>query len=546
MLPEKQKCVIEEFNPKDYNKIIDSLDYFMALILQNNPDADIITVHNFVQLIKTNYYTKWWKINEFELHLVRIFNEMYQLIDPIRNNWPKIRDNYSDLTTNIRQTLQTDGSQQDCDPSEIINIEAISDIAIKKYIVAILNQSSNYEENSTTTNQMNRDLIGDFERILTLPTELGLLNNAVLALQPYVYDNYTQNCGNCGSCNICCREQKFDPEGPYFVTLMARLDDLNRRMSYYEQKKRGPQGERGPSGPQGPIGPPGGKYVPDEKTIIHDETTQTISINPGLIDSVNNRFVELQTLKQNKNDPDLTTTDKTIVGAINEINNKFNSEEIKRIKSILRAAAFGINKNQPDPVLAFENTGFFTERIDYSDLDKPDDNMVTDDQGNPKDIRKIRSSHYSGNTWFDNDGNTTLRDYQGKLTYKGEDIGYNFWEYSNGSIYTVRLKGPNKNIDCNNRPINKVDPPTHDTDATNKQYVDSKINNFSNNLNKQTSDLLISQKVNAVLNFCTTMQRIIYNDDKLGTNLYNTALKMALGKFSVLSEPKKDPKDDIT
>lgn len=99
--------------------------------------------------------------------------------------------------------------------------------------------------------------------------------------------------------------------------------------------------------------------------------------------------------------------------------NPFTELELQKIRSILDNFAFGYNKATGN----FQQFGTFSEQTVYSDLDKPDDNIVTDKIGNPKEIRKVNFAHYSGNAWYGEDGKTiSLRDYQNKLTYQGNEI----------------------------------------------------------------------------------------------------------------------------
>lgn len=236
------------FEVQDLNKIADSLDYFMALILQDmGDDVDIITLQTFITAVKTNYYFGYWKRNEFDLYMLAAFKMMYEIVDPIKDGWPKISEKYKDLTTTINMTLNSDGNTNQCQDEPTVK-------NIKEYIVAILNQSATVTENTVTTEQMNRNMVDDFKKMLAMPSKMKVINQAVLSLQPYVYDD--DSCGDCGGCGKC-RKQKFDTNKPYFVTLMKRLDELCHRMSYYERTKTGPRGPEGPQGPEGETGPKG-------------------------------------------------------------------------------------------------------------------------------------------------------------------------------------------------------------------------------------------------------------------------------------------------
>lgn len=244
MTKDKIKLTLSSWQKTEYKPIMDSLDYFMALILDSYPEADLISVSQFINAIKVNFWPKYWKCDELELYLVQAFGMIYDKIDPIKNQWPTIKEKYSDLSTTINQTLSTDGSEQDCTPDT-----EITDIAVKKYIVAILNQSSTYSENSTKTEAMNRNLIDDLTKILKIPSTLKLINDTVLTLQPYIYDKESE-CGGCGHCQKC-KKQEWECDDPYFVTLMRKFEEVVKTIQDYNRLKTGPKGDRGPEGPMG-------------------------------------------------------------------------------------------------------------------------------------------------------------------------------------------------------------------------------------------------------------------------------------------------------
>lgn len=98
---------------------------------------------------------------------------------------------------------------------------------------------------------------------------------------------------------------------------------------------------------------------------------------------------------------------------------QFTDEEVQRIKKFLENGAWGINKVTEN----LEFKGIWTPFKFYNDLDKTDNNMVTDNLGN--DLPNIRSRanfHYAQNMWYDEEGNIILEAYQGKLTYKNKEI----------------------------------------------------------------------------------------------------------------------------
>lgn len=153
-------------NKQNFYKIIDNLDAFRYLLRTNYPDADLLTIDKFIQIIKTKYYYKYWKENEFDLQLIQIFGDIYSKVDPITKNYPTLKDKYQDISTTDNLVIHTDGNTETCQTEPTIK-------DIKNYIVSILNQDATYTQNSNTTSTMNRNLIDDVQKILNLPTQLN-------------------------------------------------------------------------------------------------------------------------------------------------------------------------------------------------------------------------------------------------------------------------------------------------------------------------------------------------------------------------------------
>jgi len=220
--------------------IRNNTDYFIALLLQENSTSDLPTIQKFVGLIINQFYFDYWKENEFDRQMIRVFNEFYSSSNPIKNNI-KLQEKYIDIVTHDNDALRSDGSSQECQKDG--NIKDVT-----KFIVSITRQTNTHAQNVSKSELVNKNLIDDINKILAMPTYASAMNAAILALQPFVYQK-NPDC-DCGKCNRC-REQKFDTNEPYYRTLMAKLQQLCDRVAYLENIKIGPQGERGPTGHDG-------------------------------------------------------------------------------------------------------------------------------------------------------------------------------------------------------------------------------------------------------------------------------------------------------
>lgn len=565
------KTIINNHPTNKYQSISDSIDYFLAIILQKYSDTDVITAEKYVNLIKTNYFFKYWKQNEFDLYMLDNYGSVYERISPLKNNWPQLQAKYTDLNETIANTLNTDGNTQTCQPEP-------SEKDVTKYIVAIINQSNNYQTTNSTSQIMNKNFIDDFQKILNLPSNTTILNNAILSLQPYVYSN-NKDCGDCGYCSNCIK-QSFDTNEAYYIDIMKHIKELEKQMTYFDWKKRGPrgfslqeiqvtydnflksyyaneftrislkpilengeelpivnfevrngidgpegpmgpigpmgphgpegpqgphgpQGERGPQGPQGPKGEKGDSggsgtlwqkvdtsdFKPNTKRNYqiknYDSSKFIYYVETGAMSSGSDSEVQWLTSENH-----LTYTHPTASGKIITLDKKglvqtgpsdtlnflnvqciplekwyngiqgvagpqgqqgppgeqgiqgpqgiqgirgeqgpqgpagkdgkqqFTEEQAKRLIALLDQTAFGINKVTGN----LEQKGFFTEQVFYNDLDKPSDNMVTDNIGNDLDLRRIAFIHYSGTGWYDSSGALGVRYYQDKLTYRNEEV----------------------------------------------------------------------------------------------------------------------------
>lgn len=98
---------------------------------------------------------------------------------------------------------------------------------------------------------------------------------------------------------------------------------------------------------------------------------------------------------------------------------QFTSVEVSRLKALLAKTAFGVNKFTSN----LEQRGFFTEQTFYVDLDKPNDNMVTDEKGESLPIRKQFFVHYSGTGMYkDNGSDLMVRSYRDQFTYNNKEV----------------------------------------------------------------------------------------------------------------------------
>lgn len=406
-----------------FSKIIDSLDYFTALLMQNYPEADIITINKFVQIIKTKYYYKFWKENEFDLEMIQVFADLYLKVDPITNNYPTLKDKYQDITISENTNINTSGNTQLCQTEPTIK-------DIKNYIVSILTQDASYSNNNVKTESMNRNLIDDVQKILNLPTQLNFINRAVLSLQPFIYDN-PRNCGDCGKCDICSRVQKFDPNSEYYTTIMKRIDEISRKVDYFDRKKQGPQGPEGPIGPEGPEGPQGPKGDPGDTTaeiMLENSVVEyfTIASSQNLfslrLDA--DRGLANILLKTNQY-TDLLTTNKTLIGSLNELYNKSATINLNGTKPI------NITKNndQFEIILQYNTSDFKVDAPDYNltlNRDTIQTKLIPNGNIEITTDNKIRSFDPS----FDN--NKFLKDFSLYLATDAEGI-----EVSDSVLYTT-------------------------------------------------------------------------------------------------------------
>ena len=91
-----------------------------------------------------------------------------------------------------------------------------------------------------------------------------------------------------------------------------------------EGRLKGPKGDQGPEGPQGPKGDKGDPGDYPSWGNIHGDLSNQTDLYAELNKKANKTYVDqadsaLNEGKQNKNDPQLATTNKSIVGAINEL-----------------------------------------------------------------------------------------------------------------------------------------------------------------------------------------------------------------------------------
>lgn len=206
--------------------IKDNLDNLTSYLQTQNPNSDILSIQKYIDLINTNYYSGFYKENEFELYMNLEYQSIYSKIDPT-NKWPELQQKYSNLTTTINETLSTDGAKEDTDyeaPSEL------NEISIKKYITAILTQSSNYANNSVTTEVMNQNLIDDFNKILSIPSSITIMNQSVLKLQPYVYSTQQTFIDPYNGIS------KWKDTDPTYQTVMRLIDEINDRLDLLDRK----------------------------------------------------------------------------------------------------------------------------------------------------------------------------------------------------------------------------------------------------------------------------------------------------------------------
>jgi len=62
--------------------IKDNLDNLTSYLQTQNPNSDILSIQKYIDLINTNYYSGFYKENEFELYMNLEYQSIYSKIDP--------------------------------------------------------------------------------------------------------------------------------------------------------------------------------------------------------------------------------------------------------------------------------------------------------------------------------------------------------------------------------------------------------------------------------------------------------------------------------
>lgn len=236
---ESNQYAISDFQDGKYYPVknSESVEYFKKIINDLVPKPDMFSVNKFINGISTNYYFKFWKKGDTDKHILRVFSEMYETIDPIKDK-SYIFQNYSDIAMSSNSGISTSGDNDECDNNKDINKDPKK---IREYLVSILNQSYNYTSGYNVNVNANRSLIDDVKNFMSMPKIGVIINNYVSNLTPYFYDE--PNKCYCGSCEKCVKQEFKDP---YYSEIMREINSLKRIVWGFERKKKGDKGDSTP------------------------------------------------------------------------------------------------------------------------------------------------------------------------------------------------------------------------------------------------------------------------------------------------------------